>query len=114
MNFCIVITSLSVFFPGNDWGCTNGKCGLGFGPTQEKFYACSDISITKKGRPLPGLTTRKISKTTKGKVHGQPNPSTTNEKERQKLSIFYSKSGSTPSPASTNIHANPTHKPIPL
>merc|ERR1712200_95670 len=60
---------------GNDWGCEdNGKCCLGCGPTQEKFYACADISITSSGgRPVtrpattpttPKVTTKKPTKTT--------------------------------------------------
>jgi len=37
---------------GNDYGCSQGKCGRGFGPRQEKYYSCADIAITKAGPSL--------------------------------------------------------------
>ena len=43
---------LEIIFLGNDYGCSHGKCGRGFGPRQEKFYSCADIAITKAGPSL--------------------------------------------------------------
>jgi len=59
LNFtCDHCTLRSLWNCGNNHGCeVNGKCGIGFGPNQVKFYACADISITSHGNPPNSTTT---------------------------------------------------------
>ena len=63
-------------FLGNNWGCEDGTCGLGYGP-QEEFWGCSDITIRAGNGPrpteprptttrptVPPVTTQQITTTT--------------------------------------------------
>lgn len=36
------------FHAGNNWGCENGVCGLGYGP-QEQIRGCADVTIINDG-----------------------------------------------------------------
>jgi len=51
---------------GNDWGCdeNGGLCGMGRGPTQEKFWTCADIAILPNGNPPQKSTTTTTTTTT--------------------------------------------------
>jgi len=48
----------------NSWGnCPNGTNAIGCGP-QETFRACSDIRISRSGKTLPKITTKRPTTTT--------------------------------------------------
>ncbi|XP_067933101.1 polycystin-1-like protein 3 [Watersipora subatra] len=92
---------------GNNWGCEDGKCGLGLGP-QEEFIGCSDIAIQPNGNNQPKVDVKQT---------GPKQPETTFEVVETTLTFAKTSRkpvSTTPKRLpSTPKYVPPTQKPIP-
>lgn len=100
---------------GNDYACdSSGKCAIGLGPKQEKFYSCADIAITETGasKPTKKPTTTKTTTTTRTtQTRWTPTTTTTTKwtptTTRRKTTTTTQRTTSTRNPTTTTTTTRP-------